>query len=403
MKAAPVFSIVVPTRNRAGLLRRALESALAQSAGDFEVVVSDNASVDDTRDVAAAAGDRRVRYVRSDQMLSQPDSWEFAFAHVRGEWVTLLSDDDAILPTLLERVEELIEKGVPRVVAYRKAWYVHPDLDPPWPAEVEVNHLFMRPCSGAVEEVDARAELARFFRREEREAIPGISNAVVHRSVLDRLRGEAGRLFRYPDPAAVACAGFLALEPSYLAVELPLNVEGLSRVNVSSGYRHAVSETHPVVQEYHADELFTEVPLRSKTMANAAAESLLRAKRSMPERFSDLELDAARYFVTVHAELTDPARSAGDVEAVAEWRAAVRRQPAPVRAAVRRAAVRRRLRAAGRRTAPLRALARAAKEGAGIAPGLYDFDGTERGFSDIVGAARFLDAEVCPALDPAPA
>ena len=59
MMRAPLFSIVIPTYNRSELVQGAVRSVLGQTFADFEVVVSDNCSQDDTRDVVARFADHR--------------------------------------------------------------------------------------------------------------------------------------------------------------------------------------------------------------------------------------------------------------------------------------------------------------------------------------------------------
>ena len=111
-----LFSIVIPTRNRAHLLQYALATALDQTFGDFEVLVSDNYSSDGTPSVVRDLRDGRVRYVRTDRSQSMPDSWEFAMAHARGEYVTFLCDDDAITARTLEQAKRALERfGSPLV------------------------------------------------------------------------------------------------------------------------------------------------------------------------------------------------------------------------------------------------------------------------------------------------
>ncbi len=100
--ASPTFSVVVPTRDRAHLLERALRSVLAQSESDFEVVVVDDGSTDDTAARVEALGDDRIRFV------SQPPAGAgVARNHgaelARGEHLTFLDSDDEVLPTWLER------------------------------------------------------------------------------------------------------------------------------------------------------------------------------------------------------------------------------------------------------------------------------------------------------------
>src|SRR3954453_9688259 len=99
---SPVFRVVIPTYNRADLVRQAVDSVLAQTLGDLEVVVSDNHSTDDTRDVIAAFDDPRVRYVVPPEHMVLPDSWEFARQQATGDLIMELSDDDVLVTTALE-------------------------------------------------------------------------------------------------------------------------------------------------------------------------------------------------------------------------------------------------------------------------------------------------------------
>lgn len=62
----PVFSIVMPTFNRAHLIERAIRSVLGQSFGDFGLVIVDDASTDHTEEVIHAFDDDRIVYVRRD-------------------------------------------------------------------------------------------------------------------------------------------------------------------------------------------------------------------------------------------------------------------------------------------------------------------------------------------------
>jgi glycosyltransferase involved in cell wall biosynthesis len=93
-----VLTVAIPTYNRAGLLRRALESALAQSSDRIEILVSDNGSTDATPAVIAAYSDSRLRCVRRAETVSRARHGTLIFAEVRTELVLVLSDDDYIAP-----------------------------------------------------------------------------------------------------------------------------------------------------------------------------------------------------------------------------------------------------------------------------------------------------------------
>lgn len=99
----PTVTIAIPTRNRAELLAIALESALTQTFTDTEILVLDDASTDDTAQMVGAIDDPRVHYVRHDPKIGMAANWNYGYEHGRGEYVTVLHDDDYWAPTFIER------------------------------------------------------------------------------------------------------------------------------------------------------------------------------------------------------------------------------------------------------------------------------------------------------------
>jgi glycosyltransferase involved in cell wall biosynthesis len=99
----PFFSIITPTYNRANLLRRALDSALAQDDRDWELIVIDSASVDGTRDVAReyAARDPRIRLVCEEARRGVCPARNVAIDAATGEWIVPLDSDDELPPGTL--------------------------------------------------------------------------------------------------------------------------------------------------------------------------------------------------------------------------------------------------------------------------------------------------------------
>ncbi|MDV7390561.1 glycosyltransferase family 2 protein, partial [Arthrospira platensis SPKY1] len=79
------MSIVMPTYKRAHLLGGAIENVLAQSFRDFELIVVDDNSPDDTPQVVARFDDPRIRYVRNEPNLRLPRALNRGFALARGQ------------------------------------------------------------------------------------------------------------------------------------------------------------------------------------------------------------------------------------------------------------------------------------------------------------------------------
>ena len=105
----PLVSIVVATYNRAGRLRRAIESCLSQSVDDIEVVVWDDGSTDDTQQVLACIDDKRLRTFRSDTNCGLPATRNKANAVARGTFIAIHDDDDLMLPARLEAQLDVLD------------------------------------------------------------------------------------------------------------------------------------------------------------------------------------------------------------------------------------------------------------------------------------------------------
>lgn len=94
----PGVSAILPTYNRAGLLGRALRSALSQTYEDFELLVVDDGSTDGTRDVVSGCADRRVRYLRQPRNAGVSAARNRGLREARGDLIAFLDSDDEWLP-----------------------------------------------------------------------------------------------------------------------------------------------------------------------------------------------------------------------------------------------------------------------------------------------------------------
>lgn len=113
----PLVSIWLPTRNRAALLRRAVESVIAQTYPHIQLLVVDDASDDETpellRDMAKRfTNDRSLVVVRNAGSRGASAARNLALARAEGEFVTGLDDDDAFKPTRIEQLLKAYHDGV---------------------------------------------------------------------------------------------------------------------------------------------------------------------------------------------------------------------------------------------------------------------------------------------------
>ena len=103
MTGAPKVSVVVPVHNRETYVRDAIASILAQSFGDYELLVIDDGSTDGSRAAAQAFDDARIRLVGNDANEGIPKTRNIAVGLARGEYLAFLDSDDIALPNRLAR------------------------------------------------------------------------------------------------------------------------------------------------------------------------------------------------------------------------------------------------------------------------------------------------------------
>lgn len=98
-------SVGIPTFNRAATLERAVRSVLAQTYSNLEVIVSDDASTDDTQTLcrSLAAEDERVRYIRQAHNIGQFANFNLLYTEFRSPYVMVLNDDDWLEADYVER------------------------------------------------------------------------------------------------------------------------------------------------------------------------------------------------------------------------------------------------------------------------------------------------------------
>jgi glycosyltransferase involved in cell wall biosynthesis len=103
------FSIFIPVWNDARWLPGAIESVLAQTHPDWELIIGDNASTEDIEGIVAAYPDERVRYHRWPSHIDYAGNANRTIGLCRFEWLQYLSADDRLMPTCLQRMAEQVE------------------------------------------------------------------------------------------------------------------------------------------------------------------------------------------------------------------------------------------------------------------------------------------------------
>jgi glycosyltransferase involved in cell wall biosynthesis len=122
------YSVLLPTRNGGKFLRNCIESILSQDYDDFELVISDNANVDETPAIVAEySGDERVKTLRLDTTVSVTENWNAAYRASSGDYVLMMGDDDFLLPGYFTAMDAILERHAqPDCVVYNGYSFVAP-------------------------------------------------------------------------------------------------------------------------------------------------------------------------------------------------------------------------------------------------------------------------------------
>lgn len=108
--APPRITIGIPSYNGAAFISKCIESVLRQTRGDFELLVIDDASTDDSAGIIQSFNDPRIRFFQNATRLGLVGNWNACVERAGGEYVCILHDDDIMLPEMIERSVGMLEQ-----------------------------------------------------------------------------------------------------------------------------------------------------------------------------------------------------------------------------------------------------------------------------------------------------
>jgi glycosyltransferase involved in cell wall biosynthesis len=219
------YSIVVPTRNRHETLLFTLKNLLSIEYSNYEIVVFDNAS-DERIDLhLAQIKDERIKYFRSDKPLAMSDSWEMALGYAMGEFVTIIGDDDGLMPETLRITDYLIELYGYQIISWDRIFYNWPEINPEYLSNIiTIPTKFELKINNSIDIVRRVLESDISYTE-----LPMLYNSVIKKSIIDKIKHIKGRFFLSVNPDIYSGYVLALFSDEYLRVNLPLSVNGGSK------------------------------------------------------------------------------------------------------------------------------------------------------------------------------
>jgi len=106
----PLISIIIPTYNRAWCINRAIDSCLNQTYQNFEIVITDDGSTDNTEELIKKYNNDKIRFFKFEQNQGVIKARNNSIINSKGEWILLFDSDDELNPNCLETFVEYINK-----------------------------------------------------------------------------------------------------------------------------------------------------------------------------------------------------------------------------------------------------------------------------------------------------
>lgn len=217
------FTVIIPTRERSDVLRYCLDTVSAQKYDQLTIIVSDNFSQDNTRQVVESFHDARIKYINTGKRLSMSHNYEFALRHVTDGWVTVVGDDDGLLPGALNTVADVIARTGCQAVMSDVCRYN-------WPGTHDNEDCLVVPLRQGIEIRSARTWLGKVLRGETGYMdLPFLyTGGFVDVQVVNKARSSQGEFYRSLNPDLYSAVAFASLLDNYVMLKEPVAVAGLS-------------------------------------------------------------------------------------------------------------------------------------------------------------------------------
>jgi hypothetical protein len=232
------LTICIPTRNRQRYAMDAVRHMLASKRDDFEILIGDNS--DDAAPLAgfvAEINDSRLRLLAPEEKpLAMQDNWERMPQHARGEWISIIGDDDYLDPDLCE-VLRLTTQRVPNADAltWGRSYFV-------WPEARSHREITRIPTGSHLMHMEKKDLMRKMFFWEDakdRPACPfGIYHGALKKDLLERIRSAfSNRYFEHPNADYDSICKTVMMADMCIYWERPLSVFGACAASNTAGLR----------------------------------------------------------------------------------------------------------------------------------------------------------------------
>lgn len=308
----PFFSVCIPTRNRAEYVKNTIESSLKQDFEDFEIIISDNNSTDDTEQVIKSFDNPKIKYFNTKKDISVIDNFDNIALKANGKYFLIMCDDEVMLPKTLSKFKSIIEKTGAEVIRYggTSFYYLNGSSD-----NGEGNFLIIRPFTNEIRSVKSSDVLKVAFNLDlfsgdknsiyyANRAMPLASRALIKRELFQSIYTKRGK-FHAPEPM-YSSAIYLLNEISNIIVYDRHCVANCVLPEKSRGNKFQSNRNEGWGSDKKSMEDLYEgfmSPLEIKTLANHEISGMLCAQKHISPDLDEYSINLNNYVYPLLREI----------------------------------------------------------------------------------------------------
>ncbi|WP_081649718.1 glycosyltransferase family 2 protein [Fodinicurvata sediminis] len=236
------LSVIIPTKNRAETLFYTIQTVINQDDSIIkQIIVSDNLSTDNTREVINSFNDYRIKYIRPPQRLGMSEHWEFALSHINTEWVCIIGDDDGLTPFFTNLLHRILKKSPCKAISTKQCSYKWPDQ--------KYGHGFIK-YNNINEIRSTKKYISSLIKGKiSHKELPWIyTGGIVHKDIINTIKNKTGDFFLSIIPDIYSVFAISSVLDKYYYTDYPLFIGGTSKY--STGQSQMKPKNNTIFQEF---------------------------------------------------------------------------------------------------------------------------------------------------------
>lgn len=296
------ISLIIPTRERAETLLFAIKTALDQKSDAYEVIVCDNFSQDNTKQVVQSFNDPRLIYVNPGKRLSMSDNWEFALEYAKGDYVIFIGDDDAVMPGAIDKLQNTIQDKPSQVYFWPRTVYTWPKNN----QKASVSCLLLDAYPSGIN----LKKLAKFIISiggGRSTFLPSVYYSAVKKDILYMMKKQTGRVFHSTQPDIFLALSIPAFADYAVNTGYTVTVVGQSPKSNSGVIfygRDGVQNYEKFMKEYGNYKINPTLYPGVNVLANLLPDTMLIAMEKYPQLYENMHFNynAAWAYMLQHSK-----------------------------------------------------------------------------------------------------